>query len=191
MNDMILDVKVKIATSLAHLTYPEDVFIWNLFLLYDEEFKKYVFTREGRNTYISNFAKIENSHDKSTKFYVFECFMTNSNIITLFGRYNSVYDKPSLVNNGIKIWHRNNIRHRDGDKPAYNSKEYSIWYRHGELHRDGDKPAIICRHFDGNRFIKETRSWWVDDIFYKYEDNGKFIYNSDEIPYDDLQNHVL
>jgi hypothetical protein len=203
MNELILDIKVKIATLLADLPYPNDVLIWNLFLLYDEEFKKYAFTCEGRNIYINNFTKIspviiQDNHGiihKSGK--------------KLFGKLNSINDQPAIEDKKWSVWCKNGLVHRDGKPaygkfgwyqngklcredsssdaitsrafqrglPAFDTKNLKKWYRNGKLHSFNGRPAV---EFIRNEKNKEL-SYWIDGKFIgvDYIKDGKITFSTE------------
>jgi hypothetical protein len=87
------------------------------------------------------------------------------------GKPHSNYDQPGIVNqNGLKIWYRYGLCHRDDDKPGVTHPEYQSWYSYGCLHRDGDMPAVI--YSSGNR------SWYKNGYLHRDNDLPASIINN-------------
>lgn len=105
---------------------------------------------------------------------------------TLLGnRLHSFSGRASLVEplNGLKIWHKNGQKHRDGDKPAYvklttsrnSTLSERVWYSKSVKHRDNDKPASITVQVtytsEHERIVLREEKWFKDDILHR--DNDK------------------
>lgn len=110
---------------------------------------------------------------------------------TLNGELHSYDDEPSMCSEYIKLWHLNDMIHRDGDKPAIikNNGNNKYWFKKGKVHRDGDKPAVIKnmskywfkndqQHRDGDKPASITVTdddceyiWYVYNL--KFRENNK------------------
>lgn len=143
LNSLVLDIKIVIATKLAHLPYPEDVSVWNALMIYDEEFREYARSKSGAIIYVKNFVK-------ELRCYLTLCpkpFIRNKTIT-------SSASKPQIIarilfGNSV-IWPsfgvihtKNGILHNDSDFAAINIDGYLVWIKDGDVHRDGLGPAII------------------------------------------------
>lgn len=73
---------------------------------------------------------------------------------TLLGdRLHSFNGRASLVDplNGLKTWHKNGMKHRDGDKPAVIQIKSGVretivertWYSKSNKHREVENPLIL------------------------------------------------
>jgi len=49
---------------------------------------------------------------------------------------------PKISESGIRIWNKNNKRHRIGGPASEMPLDYQAWWRNGKLHRI-DRPVII------------------------------------------------
>jgi len=198
--DIILDIKILIATALSELPYSDDITVWVRLMMIDNEFNEWAQTDIGINRFIQSFTKTVSCGHSVKNFMVINMLKSYSCMTLLFGMNHSINDQPSLVHNDIKIWnkymitengYKESVRHRDGDKPAFISPTIEAWYINGVYHREGDKPACINTKWVDGELVK-TYSWWEENTFIKYMDSrdGKFIYDSDEIPLDDLACHI-
>lgn len=105
---------------------------------------------------------------------------------TLLGNHlHSFNGRASLVSPsvGLKVWHKNGQKHRDGDKPAYvkitSSRNATlterVWYHKSVKHRDGDKPSSVTVQVTYNseheRIVLREEKWFKDDVLHR--DNDK------------------
>lgn len=141
---LILDIKIVIATKLAHLPYPEDVNAWNTLMMYDEEFANYARSNDGIKLYVKSFVK------------ELWCYLTSSSKSFIHNKViiNSMF-KPEIIarilfgNTSIWpcsgfIYTKNGVLHNDLDSPAINiSGNYKVWIKDGDVHRDSIGPAVI------------------------------------------------
>lgn len=163
---LVLDIKIVIATNLAHLPYPEDERVWDTLMMYDEEFREYARSKEGLRKYTTTFVK----------FGPFSLFSSNRTIIakrtgasSIFGKLNSIMGLPIFNHSVIKIYMRDGMLHRDGlgaqscnDKhgnlPAIESDDASIWMKYGNIHRENDLPA---------RITKNVKQWYRNSLLHR------------------------
>jgi hypothetical protein len=157
---MLLDTAIYTASL-----FPES---WYGLTLIHREFAEYSKTRAGILKYRELFTKVEIE-------YGVKC-------ISIFGKLNSIEDKPAIIRaNGNKHWYINNRHHRDNDQPAITcangDKHWRIndnchrendqpaiifangdklWYINGKCHRDNDQPAIICANGEKHWFINDN-----------------------------------
>lgn len=109
---------------------------------------------------------------------------------TLLGdRLHSFNGRASLVDplNGLKTWHKNGMKHRDGDKPAVIQIRSGVretivertWYSKSNKHREAGKPAYIRVQTNHNSDFEVTISreehWYVNDVLGRDEDKPSII----------------
>lgn len=159
MNTLLLDVKIYIASF--------DENVWITMALYDKEFSKYAYKKEGLTLFVDRFHKVINN----------ETF--------LFGKLHSINDLPASIDaNGNKFWFYDGLNHRNNDLPASIYNETQIWFYNGSIHRENDLPAVMYtggaqewfyegeRHRENNLpAIIHTRvmEWWIHDELIKHE----------------------
>jgi hypothetical protein len=83
--------------------------------LVDDEFKDFAYSYDGKRYFVRLFKKVGMNIEAN------EC-------TTIFCRRHSFDGEPSSVNifSGLKIWHYNGLRHREGDLHAYESDHCDI-----------------------------------------------------------------
>jgi hypothetical protein len=175
LHPLILDIKIVIATKLAHQPYPEDVSAWNALMMYDEEFREYARSKEGLRKYATTFVK----------FGAFSLFSGNRTVVygrsgasRIFGKLNSIMGLSIFNNSKIKVYMRDGLLHRDdkhSDLPAIESDTVSIWMKYGNIHREDDMPA---------RITKNIKQWYRHNLLHRddfkpasilYDDDGNEI----------------
>jgi hypothetical protein len=133
---MLLDTAIYTASLFAES--------WYGLTLIHREFAEYTKTRAGIIKYRELFTDIEikNGHK----------------YISIFGKLNSIEDKPALIwANGTKHWYINDKHHRENDQPAIiHANGDKCWYINGNRHRENDQPATVCANGD--------KHWYVNDI---------------------------
>lgn len=120
MDDLILDIKIIIASYDDH--------VWYSMYKYDKEFTSYCKSSLGMKTYVQLFTYIKNNN---TEYY-------------LFNKLHSNYDHPAQIDiYGIQWWYYHGTMHRENDQPAIICDSWKRWYIHGNLHREKDQPALV------------------------------------------------
>lgn len=152
--ELPFDIKLEIASK------QEDA--WYKMYHCDVDFHNFAQSIDGRNLFIKLFTVVVERTKKTTEY-------------RLFGKINSVDDRPSIVSaNGSMSWNRNGVLHRDNDLPAIVYPDGSMfWWQNGKQHRDNDRPASI--RSDG------AQHWYVYNMLHRDGDQPAVILPSGEM----------
>lgn len=147
MNDLILDIKVIIASY--------NKYVWYYLYKYDKEFRSYAISEAGKKKFVCLFTKYKKYPDGEKQ-------------SLLFGELHSVYDKPAISTYDEKLWYYNGRLHRDNDKPASVTQYGDLaWFKHGKLHRENDLPAVI--------HCESTQQWHYNGLLHRENDQPAII----------------
>lgn len=150
--DLILDVKIYIASF--------DENVWINMVLYDKEFKKYAYKKEGLKQFVAYFTKVADNQTRLLgRLHSINDLPAHTNDGNLRWYYNGnphrENDLPACINvNGNMHWYYNGNRHRENDLPAITTKDEQYWFYDGEQHRENNLPAVIC--------INGIKQWWYE-----------------------------
>jgi hypothetical protein len=171
MNNLILDVKIVIASLDEH--------VWYWFYRYDDEFKYYAKTK-GVNYFAQLFTvctRENHEHYTMEQYYLLnKLHRVGSPAIIYQGKYYPMIKNNKFIisrkirnyNMSVKnyqVWcYNGKIHNTDKSKPSVVSNEYDAWYDKGKLHRK-NLPAMIYKH-------KDSKVWYH---------RGK-IHNNNDLP---------
>lgn len=145
MNKLVLDIKIKIASTIIDKSGD----VWYKLTIADDEFAKYAHSDTGIQHFINLFAEIkETTYDKTwhvTKYKMFGRKHRNhiDNLPTCITYYDDEITEE---------WYYNGALHREHNKPAciITTNDVIIreeYYIHGRYHRDDD-PSFTSRAKD-------------------------------------------
>jgi hypothetical protein len=158
---MLLDILIQIASIDENVWY-------KLMFIYDE-FREYAYKRGGIIKYRKLFTIVE--------------IKNGSKCIYIFGKLNSIEDKPAIYEFGNKIWLKNGRYHRNYDLPAVSfATGLNYWYINGNLHRDNDLPMEV--RCNGDKY------WFINNNIHRNDDKPAIIEsNGSRYWYMDSKNH--
>lgn len=178
MNTLILDIAIKISTSIAD-DWMGDV--WFRFYLFNDEFRNYARCNIGKQLFLNTYTLIKIDGWLETHM-LFNRFHRNhkDDLPAFSNMYTKIWYKngkkhrdngyPALISYSIfgeTVWYNNGLIHRDGDEPALICQDIKIWYRNGMIHRGNDKPASISSYFS---------AWYIDGESHRDGDKPAVVY---------------
>lgn len=180
MQSLVLDVKVLIASH--------DEKVWYSFYRYDEDFKKYTLTPNGKKMFINLFTvcvKEIRENYQCEKYYLFDKLHHHTlPAITYMGIWRAYVKKNkfTIISNRhvagnypqvqYKIWYYNGKVHNiNTSLPSIISNEYQMWYDKGKIHRK-ILPAVI--------YTSGKQEWYHRGLLHRLDDLPAMIDRDDK-----------